>query len=74
MNSFDMVCDMSEKSYFYVLMQGECLIIQSQKQYEEMEQLSKQINEALLKEKQIEERKLQIRQHMKAINGGMEID
>jgi hypothetical protein len=34
---------MSEKQYLYFLMQGECLIIQSQKQYEEMEQYKREI-------------------------------
>ena len=69
MNSFDCVCDMGEKSYLYVLMQGECLIIQSQKQYEEMQQVHRQINEAAERERLLKERQMKVRQRMREING-----
>ena len=58
---------MSEKQYLYLLMQGECLIIQSQKQYEEMQQYSQEINEALYQERLLKERRQKIKEHLQAV-------
>ncbi len=44
--SFDTICDMSEKTHLYILMQGEALIISQQKQYEEFQGYHKQLMQA----------------------------
>ncbi len=63
---------MSEKQHLYLLMHGECLIIQSQKQYEEMQEYGREITEAMQREKLQRERRHKLREHMQMMGQNVE--
>ena len=42
----DTICEMGEKTHLYILMQGEALIISSQKQYEQFKDYNRQLTAA----------------------------
>ena len=42
----DTICEMREKTHLYILMQGEALIISSQKQYEQFKEYNRQLTAA----------------------------